>query len=332
MQASSFLTRYARPLILGAWLAMTPLAHAMSPSEELLQRMATTMRTVNYEGVLMYAQGDVVRNMRIFHLHDAERGERERLVSLDGPPREVVHEGDRCTCIWPNSRLVVRGWTPSWRGQLSPARFAETSHLSSFYDFSLAETSRVAGIACQVIRIAPRDAYRLGYRLCVHEPSGMLLRLEVMDGDRRLEMNQFVSLRLDPGMGEEALRTSTDLEGFREVDEPIMAASVPFQPRWDATGLPPGYKLALAAERPHPRLGYPLEHLVYTDGLNSLSIFIEPRNERQARAVPPTGAMHRLVRETEQHIMTGIGEAPDAAIRMILDGLRPIPVRERAKP
>lgn len=304
-------------------LGLSGAAGASPGTEALLQRMAHAMHTVNYEGLLLHVQGQGgdSRTMHIFHLFDAQHGERERLVSMDGPAREVLQEGDRCTCVWPRARLVVTGRTPSWRGRLSAERFGETVQLAKFYDFVQNGDTRVANLTCKVVRLVPKDAYRHGYRLCIHEPSAMLLRLEVLDGDRRLEMSQFASLRIVPEMGEEVMRLSTDIQGFRVVEE--SGGVEPFEPRWTATTLPPGYVLRHAAERRSPHNGKLLEHLIYSDGLGSVSVFIE----RQPEQAPPqqvgSGAMQRVTRDVDGFRLTAIGEAPEAAMRMILDGLRP---------
>jgi sigma-E factor negative regulatory protein RseB len=301
-------------------------AGASPGTEALLQRMAHTMHTVNYEGLLLYMQGQggESRTLRIFHLYDEQHGERERLVSMDGPPREVLQEGDRCTCVWPRARLVVTGRTPAWRGRLSAERFGETVQLAKYYDFVQNGDARVANLTCNVVRLVPKDAYRHGYRLCIHEPSAMLLRLEVLDGDRRLEMSQFASLRIVPEMGEEAMRLSTDIQGFRVVDEP--AEGEPFEPHWTATALPPGYTLRHAAERRSPHDGRQLEHLVYSDGLSNVSVFIEARSEQTPPEQAIRGVMQRVTRDTDGFRLTAIGQAPEAAMRMILDGLRPVEV------
>lgn len=305
-------------------LGLAGAADASPGTEALLQRMAHTMHTVNYEGLLLHVQGQEgdTRTLRIFHLFDEQHGERERLVSMDGPPREVLQEGDRCTCVWPRARLVVTGRAPSWRGRLSAERFGETAQLSKFYDFIQNGDARVANLTCKVVRLVPKDSYRHGYRLCIHEPSAMLLRLELLDGDRRLEMSQFASLRIVPEMGEEAMRLSTDIQGFRVVEEPF--EEKPFQPHWIATTLPPGYALRNAAERRSPHNGKVLEHLIYSDGLGSVSVFIERQSEQAPPEQAGSGVMHRVTRDADGFRLTAIGEAPEAAMRMILDGLRPM--------
>ena len=309
-------------LILGCFMGGSVPALANTSPETLLQRMAATMHTVNYDGLLLHVQGNETRTMRIFHLYDAAHGERERLLSMDGPAREVLHEGDRCTCVWPRAKLVVSGQTPAWRGQFSTERFAETGRLSPYYDFLDEGQTRIASLNCRIVRLAPKDDLRHGYRLCIHEPSAMLLRLEVLDGDSRLEMNQFASLRVTPELDQDLMRLATDTTGFRVIEE---AGNItPHQPRWSSTSLPAGYALRVAAERMNPRTGKLLEHLIYTDGLSSVSVFIESMPENPPAATEFTGAMNRITRDVDGYRLTAIGEAPAAAMRMIVDGLRPV--------
>ena len=135
-------------------------------------------------------------------------------------------------------------------------------------------------------------------------------------------MSQFANLSLVPDMGEEALRLSTDTRDFRVVEESPMTGA--FAPHWQATTLPPGYSLRNAAERRSPHSGKVLEHLIFTDGLSSVSVFIEPRPEQAPPEPALGGAMRRAIRDTEGFRMTAIGEAPEAAMRVILDGLQPV--------
>lgn len=310
-------------LLLGL-LGIPALVGAVPHAESLLQRMAHTMHTANYEGLMLHVQGQgsETRTMHIIHLYDPQHGERERLTSLDGPEREVIQDKERCICIWPRARLMVSGRVPAWRSQFSAERFGETTKLGQYYDFVSNGDGRVANLGCKQIRLVPKDAYRHGYRLCIHEPSAMLLRLELLDGERRLEMSQFVQLRLNPEVGEDVLRPRTSIQGFRVVEEPAMDQA--FQPRWLATTLPPGYSLRSAVERISPHTGKPVEHHIYSDGLASISIFIERQTERPMPHPSAYGAMQRLVRTSDGMRLIAIGEAPEAAMRLILEGLKPV--------
>lgn len=318
--------------------------HVDVEAEQLLKRMANAMQTTNYEGLLLHMRGGEARSMRVFHRFDTQRGEREHLLSLDGKPFEVLHDSGGCTCVWPQSRLMVIGQSPAFNGRLSAQRFAEAGSLSAFYSISRQGHARIGGIACRLVRLEPKDAYRFGYRLCIHEPSALLLNLEVFDGERRLELNQFTQLRVRKDDEADDMRLFTDVEGFRIVEDKRGASSelnqAEFQATWFANQLPPGYVLRSAAmrsnPRPHSEKDKLLEQLIFSDGLGSVSVFIEPLgNDEQAAGAlgadkpHPRGVMQRVVRDVAGYRLTAVGDAPEAAMRMLLDNMQPVHVRAK---
>jgi len=302
-------------------------------AERLLKRMAEAMQTTNYEGLLLHMRGGEARSMRVFHRYDAERGEREHLLSLDGKPFEVLQDAKGCTCVWPQSRYVVVGRAPAFNGRLSAERFAETRSLSAFYTIARQDYARVGGIACRLVKLEPKDAYRFAYRLCIHEPSAMLLNLEVFDGERRLELSQFTQLRVQKNDDADDMRIFTNTEGFRVVEDkrpaPAEQPQASFQTSWVATQLPQGYRLRSAELRSSPHTQKPLEQLIFSDGLGSVSVFIERVDAAGQAAVldaakpHPRGVMQRVVRDVDGYRLTAVGDAPEAAVRMMLDGMQP---------
>lgn len=305
-------------------------------AEELLKRMASAMQTTNYEGLLLHMRGGEARSMRVFHRYDAEHGEREHLVSLDGKPFEVVQDSQGCTCVWPQSRLVVVGHTPAFNGRLFTERFAEAGSLGAFYAISLQGQARVGGIGCRLVRLAPRDAYRFGYRLCIHEPSAMLLNLEVFNGERRLELSQFTQLRMRKEADTDDMRLFSNIDGFRVVEDkpeaPLQGEGrAAFKSGWLAAVLPPGYVQRSAELRSTPHRPKPLEQLIFSDGLSSVSVFIErldaPEPAANEGKPHPRGVMQRVVREVDGYRLTAVGDAPEAAMRMMLEGMQPVTPR-----
>jgi len=309
-------------------------------AERLLKRMATAMQTTNYEGLLLHMRGGEARSMRVFHRYDADLGEREHLLSLDGKPFEVIQDFKGCTCVWPQARYIVKGQTPAFNGRLSSERFAETRSLSAFYSITRQDYARVGGMACRLVKLEPKDAYRFAYRLCIHESSAMLLNLEVFDGDRRLELSQFTQLRVQKTEDADDMRIFTNIEGFRVVEDKRPAASeqpqATLQTRWVATQLPQGYRLRSADLRSSPHTQKPLEQLIFSDGLGSVSVFIERLDGVGLAAVgdapvkpQPKGVMQRIVRDVDGYRLTAVGDAPEAAMRMMLEGMQPSTLRAK---
>src|SRR3954452_2645220 len=74
--------------------------------QEWLERMNKALTSRNYVGVFTHNRGGRVETLRIIH---RVRGKdvSERLLSLDGPGREFIREGDELTCYFPDKRQVL---------------------------------------------------------------------------------------------------------------------------------------------------------------------------------------------------------------------------------
>ena len=86
-------------LLLAAALALlAPVALAATDAAGWLARVGPALRGLDYQGTLVVVAGGRVDTLRVFHRVDDGR-ERERLVALSGPPREVIRDGSRVMCI-----------------------------------------------------------------------------------------------------------------------------------------------------------------------------------------------------------------------------------------
>jgi sigma-E factor negative regulatory protein RseB len=66
-----------------------------------------------------------------------------------------------------------------------------------------------------------------------------------------------------------------------------------------------------------------VQHLVYSDGLASVSVFIEPRNPQTEaiRGLAKVGAAFAYSRDLEGHQVTAVGEVPAATVQAIAAGV-----------
>mgnify|MGYP003349840199 CR=1 FL=1 len=63
---------------------------------EMLTRMMQSAQTSTYGGVYTFSHDGKVETSRVTHINDAE-GERGKLESLDGPPREIIRDNNHVT-------------------------------------------------------------------------------------------------------------------------------------------------------------------------------------------------------------------------------------------
>jgi sigma-E factor negative regulatory protein RseB len=94
-----------RGVIFGLCLCVFNNLHAQT-SEQLINMMADATKNLNYEGTFIFLRGDDMDVMRILHRLD-DNGEREKIIALTGPAREIIRNNNTVTCIFPDKQEVM---------------------------------------------------------------------------------------------------------------------------------------------------------------------------------------------------------------------------------
>ena len=158
-----------------------------------LEKMARASSTINYTGTFVYSHDQGMTTMRIIH-RVSDDGEQERLVSLDGPKREVIRNNNEVKCIFPDKNTVIVQKS-KLRTQFTPVLPSRLGSLGDYYRFSLAQQGQVAGQQAQEIVIQPRDRYRYGYNLWVDQNTGLLLKSYLLnEHGRTIEKFMFTEI------------------------------------------------------------------------------------------------------------------------------------------
>lgn len=296
-------------------------------ARDWLQRMVRAVKELNYEGTFVYAHGNQLEAMRIIHGADAD-GEHERMVSLNGAAREILRDDNVLTCILPDSRSVVV--EKSRPKRFVPERLLELDDsLNELYDFQMHGTERVASRATRLVVIQPRDDYRYGYRLWLDEETGMPLKSDLITADGQvLEQMMFTQLEVRDRVDHAQLQpsiTGTGFKWYRPKENVSVAGDEAKQ--WRVTALPAGFSMAMQAEQAMPMSRMPVEHLMYTDGLASVSVYIEKQGSVEDALQGPSrmGAVNAFGVVVSGHQATVVGEVPRATVEMIAQSLRYLP-------
>ena len=278
-----------------------------------LERMNQAVQTLSYEGTFVYTHDDEIETMQIAHSHGPD-GERERLVSLSGDAREMIRDRGVLTCIWPGSRSVVV--EPARAGLEEPVTAGES--LEAYYVLSLAGTERIAGLTCQMVAIDPRDQYRYGYRLCIDEASGMLLKSVMLDEQQQpIEQLVFTNIELTDTLPSEYFESEhTDGAALPPLSADVLSAD---ELAWSLGELPPGFALQSVMQRPMREGGAPVHQMIVSDGLASVSVFIAvPESAADVyEGLTGAGALHAYARVLDGHQVTVVGEVPAETVRLI---------------
>lgn len=323
------MVRLAGATLLASLTAGVSAPYAADEREEvrgLLDRMVEASRSLDYIGTIVYRNGSTIQSMKVVHRADAE-GSRERLVALSGAAREVIRDGQRVTCILPDDRTVVISRRRP--GSLSPSttfgpEIAIGSNIAEFYSMASDGTERVADREALVIDLRPRDRYRYGFRLAVDRETGLLLKSELLDGDgEALEQIVYTRLELPDSIPDSDLEPRISDAGFARYDTAAAAAagdapSAPAQ-EWEIGWLPAGFRMTDESYDSIRAGRDPVDHRVYSDGLASLSIFIEGGIDAGDRLEghSSVGAFNAFGRIVDQFQISVVGEVPGITVERV---------------
>jgi sigma-E factor negative regulatory protein RseB len=259
----------------GAILGAPVICSAADNAGQWLQNMNQALATRNYDGTFLHLSGGRVETMRIVHRVRAGRV-MERLQLLDGPGREFVRNNDELTCYLPDQHTILvepRQDRGPFLGAL-PQFGADTGQ---YYRLETLPDARILGRAVHVIAVNPKDQFRFGYRLWLDEKTAMPLKTQLCDSHGEvLEQIAFARLDLPDNIPDSELAPAVKTEGMRWVRQgPTHEAASPALSGFHVSELPPGFKLTVEGAQTIGDASAPASHLVYSDGLATVSVFIE---------------------------------------------------------
>jgi sigma-E factor negative regulatory protein RseB len=296
-------------------LANIPARADQAATSDPLARMYLAIRRLDFQGSFVYLRGGKVEAaMRIFHA--GGNRERERLVGLNGPRTEIAREGGVVTCVSGNAPSKLFD-TPGVR-LLPLLPDLRSGTLAQYYSVSAGDEERVAGYEAHRVDVIPRDGYRYGYRLWLEDESGFPLRSSIVDTARRtLEEYMFVTLDIGTRPRDIDLAPSTSAGVAETVGETRI------EPRWQVSDPPPGFVL-MRTQRPAPGADTS-EHQVYSDGLASVSIYVEPHaGASVADRGLARGMLNIFTHEGGGWRIAAIGDVPRATLERMVGSIRPI--------
>lgn len=291
---------------------------------DLLQRMSIAIKHLNYEGVFVFIHGNQMETMYIVH-KNVNNEEQERLLSLVGTPREILRSNNRLICILPDSKSVVVDKSRP-KKYLPEGLQRVTSDLKRYYRFQVTGQERMAGRESHIVQIKPKDPYRYGYRLWLDQQTQMLLKSDLVnEKDEAVEQIMFTQINIDESINPERLQPTISTKGYtwmkqnKEIDQ-----SEPHKSRWSVSKLPAGYMQGMHNKHNLPTSRMPVEHLMFTDGISSVSVYIEEMNDKKPmmKGFSSIGAVNAYTTVMSNHYVTVVGEVPKTAVKVIADSVR----------
>jgi sigma-E factor negative regulatory protein RseB len=214
--------------------------------------------------------------------------------------------------------------------------------VNDFYRIEALKPTRILNRTARVIVVNPKDQYRFGYRLWLDEKTAMPLKTQLCDS-RGVVIEQifFARLEMPENIPDIDLAPAVHTEGMRWVHQgPAHDSASPALSAFRASQLPPGFRLTVAGSQTLGGASAPASHLVYSDGLATVSVFVEVQQSGVPAAAAsgdpslaplPEPPMHGLARVgsgfaystvVQGHQVTAVGEVPAQTVEFIAHSVK----------
>ncbi|MER1966196.1 MucB/RseB C-terminal domain-containing protein [Castellaniella sp. GW247-6E4] len=321
---------HALAFALAGTLAAPGLLHAQArktvdPGVVFLQKIQEAARTLDYSGVYTYQQGASMLSSRIVHVVDG-MGERERLETLDGEPREYLRQGSVSQTLIPAHKLILIQTSRS--DHFPSLLLGDAASIPAHYELRQSPRSyRVAGRDCAVSELLARDALRYSYRICTDLQSHLMLKAQTLDEQGGVvDQVAFGSLRIGKETNTRELDSQWNTRDWRLVEETIQTTDLPAR-GW-RFAYPEGFRPLTQIVRVI-RPGHQADQLVLSDGLAAISIFIETfdpeRDQNVRQGGMSQGAINVYRKRVATFWLTAVGEVPAQTVRDIAHAVEYVP-------
>lgn len=289
-----------------------------------LKKMADAPRRHNYSGTFVYYADDHMETSRIVHKTD-QAGEHEKIEVLDGLPRIVFRNNDEMKCYLPESKRIYteKRWFRKFFPDVIPQHF---DNIDENYYVKETRRERVTGHECQVLSLMPRDSLRYGHQFWIDIETGLLLKVAVVSGDEIIEQFAFAQVEIDSEIHADQLKPNLSMVSDEwKVTNLVTSFLKEGELIWRINNLPPGFKKLVEMKRNLTEKSELVNHIALSDGLATISVFIEPIIKNAPTPVPgfftSRGAINIYVRTLNGNKITTVGEVPLETIKLIGDSV-----------
>jgi sigma-E factor negative regulatory protein RseB len=201
---------------------------------------------------------------------------------------------------------------------------ADSKRFASAYTISVQASDRVAGRSTTLLAIDPEDSLRFKHRLWLDTETGMPLRTQLVDGnDTVLSEIRFAVIDLDAEFETDDFQSEHAIDGYRWIERRKDVNTVA-ETDWDSDALPVGFERVSVHDEMLRGSDVPATHILYSDGLSNVSVFIEPAAGRSSTTRSRIGGANSFSTTRSGFRITAVGEVPvETAERIALSMRRP---------
>ncbi len=292
--------------------------------QDWIDRMGNAVQVTNYAGTVVRVRDGRVDTFKV--VHTVKDGVvREKVVIQDGNGLEIIRNGNEVHCILPDRESVL---VEEWNNQSTLFSTLPSSDIrfGNEYDVLIKDFERVAGRQAAQLAILPHDHYRYGYRIWLDTETGFPLQTQLIGDDNGpLEHVKFADISIEQDIRSSALASSYSIDNWKWYTEPGPTMKREVASEWVADDVPAGFRVVSTQQNILPDADDPLTHIVYSDGLASVSVFIAPVADEKTSRRSSVGASNSYSTVIDGYRVTAVGQVPQITVEQIAKSMRQSP-------
>ena len=297
------------------------LAGEATTPQDWIDRMGNAVQVTNYEGTVVRVRDGNVDTFKVVHTV-TDGVIREKVVIQDGNGLEIIRNGNEVHCILPDRESVL---VEEWNNQSTLFSTLPSSDIrfGNEYDVLIKDFERVAGRKSAKLAILPHDNYRYGYRIWLDIETGFPLQTQLIGDDNQpLEHVKFADISIEQDIRSSALDPSYSTDNWKWYTEPRLTKKREVQSEWLADEVPSGFRVVSTQQKILPDVDDPLTHIVYSDGLITVSVFISPVSDGREPRRSSVGASNSYSTVSDGYRITAVGQVPQVTVEQIAKSMR----------
>jgi len=285
-----------------------------------LEKMSQAMKNLNYQGTIAIVKNGRLDSMK--YIHQANNGqEKERLLSLNSPIRDVIRDSGKVSCFLKDSQTIIVNHHPSSESFILnlPPSF---STLSDAYHITLGKEELVATQPVRVISIEAKDKFRYGRKIWVDKKHFLPLKMEVYDLSG-VAVEQVIFTEIQIGQPAVLINAKTELENvkMKHIHQsdffPLEQSDIILE------NIPAGFKVAFFTRM---NIGNSeqseVDHLLLSDGFSSISVYKEKKTNHVGKGFQELGMINSFTHLIKNYQITVMGEVPAQTVQFVAQGIR----------
>jgi sigma-E factor negative regulatory protein RseB len=179
----------------------------------------------------------------------------------------------------------------------------------------------VAMLPSYVVAIQPKDNARYSRKIWVEKQKFLPLKVVVYDNSGvLLEQVVFTDIEVKdalPFVDVKFLDAAYPAQHIHELQTQSSDKSA-----FVVTELPKGFREIFFASKPMHNAEQPVDHLLLSDGLTSVSIYMENKSAAMQPGLQSVGAINSYSRTISNYQLTVMGEVPAETVKVIAEGIK----------